>query len=253
MYQLSVTFLPSRWWDVAKSEARVDPGADTMMMRLWQLELGMSYTNKQSLTEPIFQCWRILIKYLQTAETLADLRVVPYFVAESVSSTWRRCHNCLRLTQPLQRPSPSDAATNRKMFPNNNFPVSLQVSKQSQQSVTNTDSDHDQIFKTRKYYISTFPCESVTPRAASDQWLNIIAIIVIHLCNLFPWLPRDSPHLLLICLWCPGVHWTIMPLPASIHRKCSFDTLASARLRKIPGGKLYEYLSPLHNEPGLII
>ena len=120
-------------------------------------------------------------------------------------------------------------ATNCKMFPNNNFPVSLQVSKQSQQSVTNTDSDHDQIFKTRKYYISTFPCESVTPRAASDQWLNIIAIIVIHLCNLFPWLPPDSPHLLLICLWCPGVHWTIMPLPASIHRKCSFDTPASEK------------------------
>ena len=131
-------------------------GADTMMMRLWQLELGMSYTNKQSLTEPIFQCWRILIKYLQTAETLADLRVVPYFVAESVSSTWRRCHNCLRLTQPLQRASPSDAATNRKMFPNNNFPVSLQVSKQSQQSVTNNNHP-DKIFKTRILQNSRFP------------------------------------------------------------------------------------------------
>ena len=96
MYQLSVTFLPRWWWDVAKCEARVEyTGGRTL--RWWSTDSwtrGMSYTNKHWASlwadrTNISEFCRILIKYLQGAE--------PYFVTTrlSVFSISRLCHNCL--------------------------------------------------------------------------------------------------------------------------------------------------------------
>ena len=160
-------------------------------------------------------------------------------MAAVVFSISRLCHNCLRLSQPptLHSESPSElcAPTNCKMFPNNNFPVSLQVSKQSQPSVTNNNHP-DQIFKTQNQNITKF---QISPAPANLRMLQVIhdwilLLIAIHLCNLFPWLLLDSPHFPSdspphspMCLWCPSVHWTIShhPLPyspqVSIWHACS--------------------------------
>ena len=126
------------------------------------------------------------------------------------------------------RPSELCAPTNCKMFPNNNFPVSLQVSKQSQPSVTNNNRP-DQIFKTRILQNS-----AISPAMlllVIHYW--ILLLIAIHLCNLFPWLPLDSPHFardiprssdVFVMSQCPVNH---QPSTSAIHRKWAFDTPAS--------------------------
>ena len=97
MYQLSVTFLPRWWWELAKCEARVEYTGGrthhddplTVRVAVWVTQINTERLSLWADRTNISEFCRILIKYLQAAK--------PYFVTTrlSVFSISRQCHNCL--------------------------------------------------------------------------------------------------------------------------------------------------------------
>ena len=189
-----------------------DPGADTPTMMIhWQLvwvtQINTHTRISDRTNNSIFQSLDKILKYCVTM---------------AVFSISRLCHNCLSLSQPrhfIPRPS---VTLQPQIVKCSQITIFLSHSKSQNKAnqvsqITATQTKHSKL----EYYISPAPANPRMLQVIHD-W--ILLLIAIHLCNLFPWLPLDSPHFardippssdVFVVSRCPVNH---QPSPSAIHR-----------------------------------
>ena len=134
-----------------------------------------------------------------------------------------------QLSQLFRLQSPSEPGAGPQIVKCSQITIFLSHPKsQNKANQVSQITSPDQIFKTQILPDSRFPLERTL--LLIHDW--ILLLIAIHLCNLFPWLPLDSPHFagdspsssdVFVMSQCPLNH---QPSPP-IHRKWALDTAAS--------------------------